>query len=240
LRLCGFAREKNHAKAQRRKEIYKAVFQIIMQTNIFRITSILLVTLLVACNKIEEETFVLITVDAETVWLHTSDFQWQQEFPTEFMRVTEMISGEVILMYFSQIEGFRYEKGFEYQLKVMKTNERLKCYTHPVSPHYALVEIISKKEVDVGGTIISLIVSAEMEWGYLTTEHSTLSPLFFLVKEVGTDEWERYPTFISNFIGLDYELGFENLIKVKKFPVDPPQHFGELDFILNHTYWYIE
>ena len=198
---------------------------------------ILLATLFVGCKKDEKETVVLMTVDAETVWRLPL---LSIGFPDEYMQVKEVISDEVSHMYFSQIEGFNYEKGFEYLIKVKKTkidNPPMDGY----SISYSLIEVISKTEVGDNGIVVSLIVSAEVEWVYLYPEQSRPYPLFLLVKEADADEWERYPVkCISNF---NYEFGFEYHLKVKKYSIEPPQEYklyGEFDFILNHSYWLIE
>ena len=204
---------------------------------IFKLTAILLTILLFACNKVERETIVLMTVDAETFW--SSRISPVRGVLREYIRVKEVVSGDIYNMDFSEIAGFKYEKGFEYLIKVKKT----KIENPPMdasSIAFSLIEVISKTKVGDSGNVVLLTVSADLEWGHHYAELSRPSPLFFLIKEVGVDEWERYPFLISNFISADYELGFEYLIKVKKFPVEPPYQYDELNFSLNHSYCFIE
>jgi len=205
---------------------------------ILKFTAILLATLLFACNKDERETVILMTVDAETFWSSRISPGTGRTL-IEYIRVKEVVSGDIHNMYFSEIAGFEYEKGFEYLIKVKKT----KIDNPPMdasSIAFSLIEIISKTKVGDSGNVVLLTVSAELEWGNHYAELSRPSPLFFLIKEVGVDEWERYPFLISNFISADYEHGFEYLIKVKKFPVEPPYQYDELNFSLNHSYCFIE
>ena len=200
---------------------------------------ILLTTLLVGCKKDEKETVVLMTVDAETVWGYLGPPS-PSGLPAEYMQTREMPSGEVVRMGFSIIEGFKYEKGVEYLIKVKKTPIEKNLVDHPFLHYYSLVETISKTKVNDGGDVVSLTVSAEMEWVHLTPEHPRLHPMFMLVKEADADEWERYPFYL--FGNLNYEPGFEYLLKVKKSSVEPSVQLTafNLNFNLNHVYWLIE
>jgi len=199
---------------------------------------ILLTTLLAGCNKDEKETVVLMTVDGETVWSYG-----EHSDPIEYMQTRETPSGEELRMVFSQIDGFTYEKGFEYLIKVKKTKSPIdkRQMGTIFLYHYSLVEIISKTEVDDGGTVVLLTVSAEMEWVYLNPEQSRLYPLFLLVKEADTDRWEQYPFYlIRNF---NYESGFEYVLKVKKNNIEPSLqhiHYGQINYNLDRAYWLVE
>ena len=203
---------------------------------------ILLTTMLAGCNKDEKETVVLMRVDGETIWSYLgppSPSGW----PCELMRTKEISSGEIVRMGFTQIEGFNYEKGFEYLIKVKKTREEKVIMDAPYPYYYySLVEIISKTGVDDGGIVVSLTVSAEIEWVNLVPGQLRPSPTFLLVKEeeAEDDDWERHPIYcIGNF---NYEPGFDYILKVKKNCIEPLLQckFGEINYNLDRAYWLLE
>ncbi|MCL2027322.1 MAG: DUF4377 domain-containing protein [Bacteroidales bacterium] len=95
-----------------------------------------------SCKGKEKETIVMLSVLSETVWKTPI----LSELPCEYMQTTEIESGEVVHMGLSQIEGFLYERGFEYLLKVKKERKEQLMMDDFYSHNYSLIEIISKTE----------------------------------------------------------------------------------------------
>jgi len=186
---------------------------------------ILLATLLIGCQMEEKETGLLMTVEPETAWFVHSESQR----PYECMQVKEMASGEVFYMGFYDIVGFRYEKGFKYLIEVKKNEIEFLLSSAYFAP-YSIIKTIKKKEINDGGAIV--LLTAKMGWINSDTPWRASSCL--LVKEVNANEWQRYP----HIFGLDYEEGFEYLLKVKKNSIKPPIQTGE--FYFSHSYWLIE
>ena len=186
---------------------------------------ILLSTLLIGCQMEEKETGLLMTVEPETAWFVHSESQR----PYECMQVKEMASGEVFYMGFYDIVGFRYEKGFKYLIMV-KENEIDFLLSSASFVPYSIINIIEKTEIEDEGSIV--LLNAKIGWINSDTPSRVYSCL--LVKEENDNEWQRYP----HIFGLNYEEGFEYLLKVKKNRIEPPLQTGE--FYLNHAYWLID
>ena len=186
---------------------------------------ILLAIMLVGCKMGENETVILLKVDADTEWL-VNDAQ----NPYECMIVKEMASSKVNYLRFFDIEGLKYEKGVEYIVTV-KENKIDFILSSAICPaHYSLIEIISKKEVINNGSVGLVTVKK----GWINPETPQRSYSCLLVKEENSKEWKRYPYIW----GFECEEGYEYLLKVKINSITPPLQTNE--FYINHAYWLLE
>ena len=117
----------------------------------------------------------------------------------------------------SAIEGFTYEKGYEYLLEVKKTNN-----SKTDDYQYSLVKIVSKNQTGELEAIVLLHVTTERIEGEVHNERMT-------VKEEGEIMWLPSSFKIEKF---EYEKGFEYLLKVKKTTIKMPPQSGFINFYL--------
>lgn len=136
-------------------------------------------------------------------------------------------------LFYSGIEGFNFEPGYEYELKVLVTPVE----NPPAggsSLKYTLVEEVSKTPVDTGsgettvpedGEIVTMYVGPE------TAECTGVAPqTCLLVKETPDGE---YQYFYDNIEGFEYEPGYNYELKVLVTPVEnPPADGSSLKYTL--------
>jgi len=169
----------------------------------------------VGCKK--EGDHILLTIsDTPNYSIEIGEKPGEIEITTFLIAKEEGVNVEQSIK-FSAIEGFTYEKGYEYLLKVKKginsnTDDR----------QYSLVEIVSKTQTGELEAIVLIHVTTECVEGEVPYERLT-------VKEEDELLWLPTGFKIEKF---EYEKGFDYVLKVNKTIIRVPPQFGFLNFYL--------
>ena len=163
----------------------------------------------VSCKNQDEETSILLTVSSEPSFTVQSGVKPDEYDVRSCIVVMENGSNIEQKIALDAIEGFSYEKGYEYLLKVKKADK-------DILVPYSLIELVTKTQVDNEQTIVLLNVSTDP------------NPLIFsdpppvVVKEEGSEIWQR----IFHLEGFIYENGFDYLLSTHKTIVNMPAVSG--------------
>ncbi len=145
--------------------------------------------------------------------------------PMKCLQVKETPSGDWTNFY-TNIEGFTYEPGYEYVLKV-KTEKIANPPADGSSIKYTLVKQVSKTKKDAAtANEKTLIIGAQ------TVDCSAGAGRMkcMQVKEKESDSWQN---FYSNIEGFTYEPGYEYVLKVKTEKIaNPPADASSIKYTL--------
>ncbi|MCL8538404.1 DUF4377 domain-containing protein [Chryseobacterium gallinarum] len=145
--------------------------------------------------------------------------------PMKCLQVKEKASENWTNLY-TNIEGFTYEPGYEYVLKV-KTEKIANPPADGSSIKYTLVKQVSKtKKEKADANEKTLIVGAQ------TADCSAGAGRMkcLQVKENASENWTN---FYSNIEGFTYEPGYEYVLKVKTEKIaNPPADASSIKYIL--------
>jgi hypothetical protein len=145
--------------------------------------------------------------------------------PMKCLQVKEKTS-ESWTNFYSNIEGFTYEPGYEYVLKV-KTEKIANPPADGSSVKYTLVKQVSKtKKEAVAANEKTLIIGAQ------TVDCSAGAGRMkcLQVKENASESWTN---FYSNIEGFTYEPGYEYVLQVKTEKIDnPPADASSIKYTL--------
>ncbi len=136
-------------------------------------------------------------------------------------------------LFYSNIDGFNFEPGYEYELKVMVTSVE----NPPAggsSLNYSLVEEVSKTPVstesestgEMGeGDVVTMYVGPEL------AECTGAGPQTCMLVKYAPDE--EYQYFYDQIEGFEYEPGYNYELKVSVAPVEnPPADGSSLNYTL--------
>lgn len=174
--------------------------------------AIAIIALATACNKTENITTMTIASEKRIT---------MGVAPMEVLLVKEDNASEWSYFY-SNIEGFYYEPGYEYVLEVKKETKEEPTPSDISNIKYTLVKEISKIKKDSENMpidiskedIATMVIASEKRLAMGAAPMEVL-----LVKENGAEEWSF---FYSNIEGFDYESGYEYEIEVKKETIEEP------------------
>lgn len=142
--------------------------------------------------------------------------------PMEVMLVKEGDASEWLYFY-SNIEGFDYEPGYEYVLEVKKENIEGPLPADASSIKYTLVKEISKTKTTSANLPENVVADKDIVRMVIASEKRTamgVAPIeVLLVKEGDASEWSY---FYSNIEGFNYEPGYEYILDVKKENIETP------------------
>ncbi|WP_228401596.1 DUF4377 domain-containing protein [Chryseobacterium sp. PMSZPI] len=145
--------------------------------------------------------------------------------PMKCLQVKEKTS-ENWTNFYSNIEGFTYEPGYEYVLKV-KTEKIANPPADASSIKYTLVKQVSKiKKQGTAANEKTIIVGAQ------TVDCSAGAGRMkcMQVKENASENWTN---FYSNIEGFTYEPGYEYVLKVKTEKIaNPPADASSIKYTL--------
>ncbi len=145
--------------------------------------------------------------------------------PMKCLQVKENASGNWTNFY-SNIEGFTYEPGYEYVLKV-KTEKIENPPADGSSIKYTLVKQVSKtKKAELAANEKTIIVGPQ------TVECSAGAGRMqcMQVKESASENWTN---FYSHIEGFTYEPGYEYVLKVKTEKIEnPPADASSIKYTL--------
>ena len=132
----------------------------------------------------------------------------------------------------SSIDGFTYERGYEYKLKIQRTT-----LGNPPSDGgsytYKLIKILSKQKAEGTRTEVKLYVSSEIgEFKYadLTQDRPSRGMKF---RENENDNWTVAP--FNRISGFDYEQGFNYVLSVEKIVLpesSPFYYYQPIQYVL--------
>ncbi|MGL6129731.1 DUF4377 domain-containing protein [Chryseobacterium artocarpi] len=145
--------------------------------------------------------------------------------PMKCLQVKEKAS-EDWTNFYTNIEGFTYEPGYEYVLKV-KTEKIANPPADGSSIKYTLVKQVSKtKKEGITANEKTLIIGAET----LDCSAGAGRMKCMQVKENASDNWTN---FYSNIEGFTYEPGYEYVLKVKTEKIaNPPADASSIKYTL--------
>ena len=145
--------------------------------------------------------------------------------PMKCLQVKEKAS-EDWTNFYTNIEGFTYEPGYEYVLKV-KTEKIANPPADGSSIKYTLVKQVSKtKKEGIAANEKTLIIGAET----LDCSSGAGRMKCMQVKENTSDNWTN---FYSNIEGFTYEPGYEYVLKVKTEKIaNPPADASSIKYTL--------
>lgn len=113
----------------------------------------------------------------------------------------------------SRIEGFNFERGYGYKLRVLRTR-----LTNPPADGdlytYKLIKVLSKEDHAKSRTEISLYVSSEIgefRWGDITEDMPSKG---MKIRENEADDWTVGP--FNRIEGFEYEKGYNYVLSVEK------------------------
>ncbi len=171
----------------------------------------------------------------KTIFVGPELVECEGEGPQQCMLVKEDLDGEYML-YYSPIEGFNFEPGYEYELIV-----REEPVENPPaggsSIKWTLVEEVSKtpvdatttsEETDASGRIVAAFVGPEL------VDCVGVAPQKCM--QVKTNPDDDYSFFYDTIDGFEYEEGYEYELRVLVEPVqDPPADAPALTYTLIET-----
>ena len=144
--------------------------------------------------------------------------------PMKCLQVKEKAS-ENWTNFYTNIEGFTYEPGYEYVLKV-KTEKIANPPADASSIKYTLIKQVSKTKKEAAAGEKTLIVGAQ------TVDCSAGAGRMkcLQVKENASENWSN---FYSNIEGFTYEPGYEYVLKVKTEKIaNPPADASSIKYTL--------
>ena len=169
---------------------------------------IVCIVIMTSCKK-DEETVILKVFSEPTYSVQPGETTGKYDVSV-YMIVTEEGSNVEQQIALDAIDGFTYERGFEYLLKVKKQGDPA-CYS--------LKELLSKIKKDDLGNIVLLEVCKQ----FFNTNAAQVSDERLVVKEEGSDRWQ---SAFFTIVGFEYENDFEYLIKAYKTNVPMPEKSG--------------
>ena len=144
--------------------------------------------------------------------------------PMKCLQVKEKAS-ENWTNFYTNIDGFTYEPGYEYVLKV-KTEKIANPPADGSSIKYTLVKQVSKTKKEVAANEKTLIIGSQ------TVDCSAGAGRMkcMQVKENASESWS---SFYSNIEGFTYEPGYEYVLKVKTEKIaNPPADGSSIKYTL--------
>ncbi|WP_273008002.1 DUF4377 domain-containing protein [Chryseobacterium sp.] len=144
--------------------------------------------------------------------------------PMKCLQVKEKAS-ENWTNFYTNIDGFTYEPGYEYVLKV-KTEKIANPPADGSSIKYTLVKQVSKTKKEVAANEKTLIIGSQ------TVDCSAGAGRMkcMQVKENASENWSN---FYSNIEGFTYEPGYEYVLKVKTEKIaNPPADASSIKYTL--------
>ena len=174
---------------------------------------VLIAILLFGCKK-EGDHILLTILDSPNYSVQFGEKSNKIEI-ISFMVAMEEGSSKEMNLNLHAIEGFTYEKGYEYLLKVRKT-------LNEYNP-YSLIEIVDKNLTGEIETVKLLNVTTE------SVDFGTPYKRMIIKEEDEESLWQ--PTGFQ-IDGFEYEEGFDYLLKVKKTIVNLPPISGMIFFNL--------
>lgn len=150
----------------------------------------------------------------------------------EGMSVKVGSSPKYNFMGLSSIEGFTYERGYEYKLKIQRTT----LANPPAdgsSYTYKLIKILSKQKAEGTRTEVTLYVSSEIgkfKYGALTQDMPSKG---MKIRENEKDDWTVGP--FNRISGFDYEQGFNYVLSVEKIALpesSPFDYYQPIQYVL--------
>jgi len=191
-----------------------------MNSNKLVLILLVIVFFVVGCKKENQSTIMLTVFDTPSYSVQIGEKPEEIEI-TCFMVTKEEGSGVEQNLDLYSIEKFTYEKGFEYLLKVRKTQIG-------VDYQYSLIELVSKTQTGELEDIVLLNVTTERIEGELPNERVVVK------EEEDYPLWYRYS---FKFEGFEYEKGFEYMLRVRKTVIQLPPQSG---FGYFHIYTLVE
>ncbi len=123
----------------------------------------------------------------------------------------------------SSIDGFSYERGYEYKLKIQRTT----LANPPAdgsSYTYKLIKVLSKQKAEGARTEVKLYVSSEIgEFKYADLTQD-LPSKGMKIRENENDNWTVGP--FNRISGFDYERGFNYVLSVEKIVLPESSPFS--------------
>lgn len=152
-------------------------------------------------------------------------------YPIESMLIKFDKSSSYESMGFNNIEGFVYDRGYEYEVEVERTTLK-----DPVPDGagytYKLLNVCSKKKAEGTRTKINLYVSSELgkfKWGDITQDLGVPAMKY---RESESSEWTVGP--FNRIAGFDYEKGYDYVLSVEKIvlPQNPSNYMLSVQYVL--------
>lgn len=150
----------------------------------------------------------------------------------EGMSVKVGSSPKYSFMGLSSIEGFAYERGYEYKLKIQRTT-----LANPPADGslytYKLIKVLSKQKAEGTRTEVTLYVSSEIgkfKYGAYT-QYMPSSGM--KIRENEKDDWTVGP--FNRISGFDYEQGFNYVLSVEKIVLpesSPFDYYQPIQYVL--------
>ena len=143
--------------------------------------------------------------------------------PQKCMLVKTDPDGEYEYFY-SQIEGFEHEEGFEYELEV-QVDPVENAPADASSLQYTLLRILNKQPVAQESEVVTMYIGPEL------VDCVGVGPQKCM--QVKTDPDGEYEFFYSQIEGFEYEEGYEYELLVQVDPVEnPPADASSLQYTL--------
>jgi heat shock protein HslJ len=208
--------------------------------NIFMILIVIGAMILVACDGSIGETIQTgesseqaeVSGEEKVLYVGSELVDCEGEGPQKCMLIKESLDGEYQLFY-SQIEGFEFEPGYEYELKV-----RVEDVENPPaggsSLKYTLIEEVSKTPAaaETGemtgqdeGDVVTMYVGPEL------ADCVGVGPQECMLVKYSPEE--EYQYFYNQIEGFTYEPGYEYELQVLVTPIEnPPADGSSLKYTL--------
>jgi len=181
---------------------------------------LIFIVLGVGCKK--EGNHILLTIsDTPNYSVEFGEEPGEIEITTFLIAKEEGVNVEQNLN-LAAIEGFSYEKGYEYLLKVKKANN-----SKTDDSQYSLVEIVSKNQT---GELEEIVLLNAAIVRFEDPELPSYERVVAKEIEIDPPQWGLPSGFKID--GFECEKGFDYLLKVKKTTIKMPPQSGFLNFYL--------
>lgn len=168
---------------------------------------------LIGCISEDEQTDKVEEINAEVSAITSISCIFFTNDPIEGMLVRLENDKDFSFLSFNEIEGFSYQRGNEYHLRIEK-----RTLANPPADgsncRFRLIEILSQKQGVGTKEKILLSVSSEIgnyKWGDITQDIPSHG---MKIKEGTSNEWVVVP--FNKIDGFDYEMGYDYELSVEK------------------------